>query len=104
MEKRITSIQRTGKEKAMDKHMKIYFILTSILVGSSQVKNMEVPFLRARPWKMLRNVERACLSTGVGELILGETASSKASQNVLPSTSLTRIIWSDFSTGADQHQ
>lgn len=76
------------------------FTLTSILEGSSQVKNMKVPFLRARPWKMLRNVDRADSSTGVGAWILGEIASSKASQKVLPSTSLTKTICNDFSKGA----
>lgn len=72
---------------------------TSILDGSIQVKNMKVPFLRDRPWKMLRNVERADTSTGLGALILGEIASSKASQKVLPSTSLTSTICNDFSRG-----
>lgn len=74
--------------------------LTSILDGSIQVKNMKVPFLRDRPWKMLRNVERADSSTGLGALILGEIASSKASQKVLPSMSLTSTICNDFSWGA----
>lgn len=76
------------------------FRLTSILDGSSQVKNMKVPFLRTRPWKILRNVDRADSSMEVGALILGEMASSKASQKVLPSTSLTRTIFNDFSKGA----
>lgn len=49
---------------------------------------------------MLRNVDRANSSTGVGILILGEIASSKASQKVFPSTSLTRTIFNDFSEGA----
>lgn len=61
---------------------------------------MEVPFLRGRPWKMLRNVDRADSSMAVGALIRGEMASSKASQKVLPSTSLTRTICNDFSQGA----
>ncbi|PON69792.1 hypothetical protein PanWU01x14_085760 [Parasponia andersonii] len=74
--------------------------LTSILDGSSQVKKMKVPFLRGRPWKILRNVDRADSSTGVGDLILGEMASPKASQKVLPSTSLTRTICKDFSRAA----
>ena len=74
--------------------------LTSILDGSSQVKNMKVPFLRGRPWKILRNVVKADSSTGVGDLILGAMASSKAPQKVLPSISLTRTICNDFSKGA----
>jgi hypothetical protein len=78
----------------------IYIRLTSILDGSSQLKNMKVPFLRGRPWKMLRNVDRADSSMGAGDLIRGEMASSKASQKVLPSTSLTRTICNDFSKGA----
>lgn len=53
---------------------------------------------------MPRNVESAVSSTGVGDLILGERASSKASQNVLPSRSLTKIICSDFSRGAALHK
>jgi hypothetical protein len=61
---------------------------------------MKVPFLRGCPSKVLRNVDRANSSTGVGDLILGEMASFKASQNVFPSTSLTRIICNDFSKGA----
>lgn len=73
------------------------FKLTSIFKGSNHVKNMNVPFLRGRPWKILRNVDKADSSTEVGALILGEMALSKASQNVLPSTSLTSIICSDFS-------
>lgn len=73
---------------------------TSILEGFSQVKNIKVPFLRLRPWKMLRNVDRADSSTGVAVLILGDMASSKASQKVLPSISLTRTICNDFSKGA----
>lgn len=73
---------------------------TSILEGWGQVKKMEVPLLSGRPWKIPRNVERADSSTGVGALILGEMASSKASQNVLPSTSLTRTICNDFSIGS----
>lgn len=76
------------------------FRLTSILDGSSQVKNMKVPFLRGLPWKILRNVDRADSSMEVGALILGEIASSMASQKVLPSTSLTRTICNDFSKGA----
>lgn len=52
---------------------------------------------------MLRNVESADLSTVVGEVILGEIASSKASQNVLPSTSLTKMMCTDFSRGAAFH-
>lgn len=78
----------------------IYIRLTSILDGSSQLKNMKVPFLRGRPWKMLRNVDRADSSMGASALIRGEMASSKASQKVLPSTSLTRTICNDFSKGA----
>ena len=88
----------------LDCTMAIKCLLTSILVGSSQVKNMKVPFLRGRPWKMLRNVERADSSAGVGDLILGEMASSNASQKVLPSTSLTNTICSDFSRGAAHHK
>ena len=76
------------------------FRLTSILDESSQVKNMKVPFLRGHPWKILRNVDRADSSMEVSALILGEMASSKASQKVLPSTSLTRTIFNDFSKGA----
>lgn len=53
---------------------------------------------------MLRNVESADSSNGFGDVILGEMASSKASQNVLPSTSLTKIICSDFSRGAAVHK
>jgi hypothetical protein len=49
---------------------------------------------------MLRNVDRAVSSTGVAVLILGDMASSKASQKVLPSISLTRTICNDFSKGA----
>lgn len=49
---------------------------------------------------MLRKVDNADSSTGVGALILGEMASSKASQKVLPSTSRTRTICKDFSEGA----
>lgn len=60
---------------------------------------MKVPLLRLRPWKIPRNVDRADSSTGDGALILGEIASSKASQKVLPSTSLTRTICNDFSSG-----
>lgn len=52
------------------------------------------------PW----NVESAISSTGVGDVILGERASSKASQNVLPSKSLTKIICSEFSRGAALHK
>lgn len=78
----------------------VRLVLTSILEGSSQVKNMKVPFLRGRPWKVLRNLERAESSTEVGDLILGAMASSNASQKVLPSTSLTKTICSDFSSGA----
>lgn len=83
--------------KVEEKH---YVRLTSIWEGSSQVKNIEVPFLRDRPWKILRNLDRANSSTGVSDLILGEMASSKASQKVLPSMSLTRTICNDFSEGA----
>lgn len=79
-------------------------ILTIILVGSSQVKNMKVPFLKGLPWKMLRNVERADSSTGVGDLILGEMASSNASQKVLPSRSLTKTICNAFSRRAALHK
>lgn len=60
---------------------------------------MEVPFLSARFSKVLRNVERADSSIVVGDFILGVIASSRASQKVLPSTSLTRTICSDFSKG-----
>jgi hypothetical protein len=44
---------------------------------------------------MLRNVDRTDLSPEVASLILGDMASSKASQKVLPST-----ICNDFSKGA----
>lgn len=53
---------------------------------------------------MPRNVERADSSTGVGDLILGERASSNAPQKVLPSISLTRTISSDFSRGTALHK
>lgn len=49
---------------------------------------------------MLWKVNRADSSTDVGFLILGEITSSKAFQKVLPSTSLTSIIFNDFSKGA----
>lgn len=78
----------------------VKFRLTSILDGSSQVKNMKVPFFKGLPWKMLRNVYSADSSMEVGALILGEMASSKASQKVLPSTFLTSTICNDFSEGA----
>lgn len=78
----------------------VRFRLTSILDGSSQVKNMKAPFFRGRPWKMLRNVDSADSSMEVGALILGEMASSKASQKVLPSRSLTSTFCNDFSKGA----
>lgn len=58
---------------------------------------MKVPFFSDRPSNILRNVDIADSSTGLGDLILGEIASSKASQKVLPSTSLTRTICNDFS-------
>lgn len=74
--------------------------LTSILDGSGQVKNMKVPFLSGRPSKMARNVDKADSSVGLGDLILGEIASFKASQKVLPSTSLTSTICNDFSKDA----
>lgn len=61
---------------------------------------MKVPFLRGRPSKIPRNVDRADSSAAVGDSILGEIASSKASQKVLPSTSLTRTICKDFSKEA----
>lgn len=76
---------------------------TSILVGSNQVKIIDVPCLRSRPWKVLRNVDREELSIAVGLLILGVIRSSKAFQNVLPSTSLTSTMFSDFSKGAVHH-
>lgn len=78
----------------------VLFRLTSILAGSTQVKNIKVPLLRGRPWKTVRNVDKADSSMEVGTLILGEMASSNASQKVLPSTSLTSIICNDFSKGA----
>lgn len=53
---------------------------------------------------MPRNFESADSSTGVSDVILGERASSKASQNVLPSRSLTNIICSDFSREAALHK
>jgi hypothetical protein len=49
---------------------------------------------------MLRNVDRTDLSPEVASLILGDMASSKASQKVLPSISLPRTICNDFSKGA----
>jgi len=58
---------------------------------------MTLPLLRGLFWKIPRNVERAVVSSEDGDLILGEMASSNASQKVLPSTSLTRTICNDFS-------
>lgn len=52
---------------------------------------------------MPRKVERADSSIEESVLILGEMASSKASQNVLPLISLTRTICNDFSKGAAMH-
>lgn len=72
-------------------------MLTSILEGLVQVKRMTLPLLRGLFWKIPWNVERAVLSSGEGDLSLGEMASSNASQKVLPSTSLTRTICNDFS-------
>jgi hypothetical protein len=45
-------------------------------------------------------VVKAVSSAVVGFAILGDMASLKASQKVLPSTSLTRIICNNFSAGA----
>ena len=73
----------------LDCTMAIKCLLTSILVGSSQVKNMKVPFLRGRPWKMLQNVERANSSARGRPW---KMASSKVSQKVLLSTSPTNTI------------
>jgi hypothetical protein len=77
---KVKSCHRETKKNYKSAHVCMYkFTLTSILEGSSQVKNIGVPFLRGRPWKMLRNVDRTDLSTEVASLILGDMASSKAS-------------------------
>jgi len=61
---------------------------------------MKVPFLRGRSRKTPRKVVKAVSSADVDAGILGDMASFNASQNVLPSTSLTRIICNDFSKEA----
>ncbi len=72
------------------------------LEGWTQARMMRVPCFKARPWKTLpKSASAASPCTPLSAAFSrGTSASSKAPQNVAPSTSLASTISSAFSKGA----